>query len=60
VDGIDLKTSVRGLFEGGGLQGVLHLLKDDREFAGAGESEFLRGACWVAPIQSITAQGVAA
>ncbi len=57
---IDLKTAVRSLFEGGGLEGVLHLLKDDREFAGAGESEFLRGACWVAPIQSITVQGVAA
>jgi hypothetical protein len=51
---------VRTLFEGGGLQGVLHLLRDDREIAGAGESEFLRGACWVAPIGEITAEGVAA
>ncbi|HWD00664.1 MAG TPA: STAS domain-containing protein [Candidatus Sulfopaludibacter sp.] len=47
---LDLKTAVRGLFDGGGLEGVLHLLADHRDIAGAGESEFLRGACWVGPI----------
>jgi anti-anti-sigma factor len=45
---VEMKPTVRGLFEAGGLQGVLHLLADDREIGG--ESELLRGACWVGPI----------
>jgi anti-anti-sigma factor len=47
---IELKDTVRPLFESGGLLGLLHLLHDDREIAGVGESEFTRGACWVAPL----------
>ncbi len=47
---IELKDTVRTLFEAGGLLGLLHLLHDDREIAGVGESEFTRGACWVAPL----------
>jgi hypothetical protein len=39
------------LFEERGVQGVLHLLHDDRPIAGVGQSEFRRGACWVAPIE---------
>ena len=46
---LDLNAAVRGLFESGGPEGVLHLLGDDRE-RGAGESELLRGACWVGAI----------
>lgn len=49
---IDLMETVRGLFEVGGLQTVLHLLNDTRDPEGSGDSEFLRGACWVAPISS--------
>jgi anti-anti-sigma factor len=56
---IEMNATVRGLFEGGGLKGVLHLLADDREIAGGGESEFLRGACWVAPITECTVEEVA-
>ncbi len=48
---LPLADTVRGLFEERGVQGVLHLLRDDRPIAGVGESEFLRGACWVAPIE---------
>jgi anti-anti-sigma factor len=48
---LDMRNTVRGVFEAGGLQGVLHLLADDREIAGGGESELLRGACWVGPIR---------
>jgi anti-anti-sigma factor len=48
---LDLQTATCGLFDAGGLQAVLHLLADDRESGGAGESEFLRGACWVGPIR---------
>ncbi len=43
---IDLKTTVTTLFETETLQGVLHLLSDDRVGAGAQQSEFVRGACW--------------
>jgi anti-anti-sigma factor len=46
---LDLNRAVKELFDLGGLQGVLHVLSDDRE-RGAGESELLRGACWVGPI----------
>ena len=48
---LDLKSSTRALFEAGGLEGVLHLLADDREVSGAAESELRRGACWVGPIR---------
>jgi len=48
---IDLKPSVDELFDGHALQAVLHLLADPREFNGAGESEFFRGALWLAPVQ---------
>ena len=47
---IDLKTTVSTLFETETLQGVLHLLTDDREAAGAQQSEFVRGACWIGAV----------
>jgi anti-anti-sigma factor len=50
---LELKATVNTLFETTSLQGVLHLLADDRKIEGAGESEFVRGACWVAPIGQI-------
>jgi len=43
------------LFEAGGLQGVLHLLHDDRPIAGAGGSELVRGALWLAPLREVAA-----
>ncbi len=46
---IELKEMVRALFEGSP-QGLLHLLHDDRQIVGVGESEFTRGACWIAPL----------
>jgi anti-anti-sigma factor len=46
---IELKESVRALFEGQSLEGILHLLTDDR-CGTSRESEFVRGACWIAPI----------
>lgn len=48
---IDLAETVRGLFDLGGLQSVLHLLNDTREPDGTGESEFFRGACWVSSLE---------
>jgi len=49
----DLSGAVRGLFEDEKLRGVLHLVNDARPFDGAGQSEFLRGACWAAPITEV-------
>ncbi|HVO61340.1 MAG TPA: STAS domain-containing protein [Terriglobales bacterium] len=50
---IDLKATATTLFETESLQGVLHLLADDRETAGPHQSEFVRGACWIAAISDI-------
>ena len=47
---IDLKDTVRSLFDNDALQGVLHLLSDNRPMEGVGESEFVRGAIWMGPI----------
>lgn len=44
---VDLNATVATLFETETLQGVLHLLTDDREAAGPQQSEFVRGACWI-------------
>jgi len=49
---IDLRATVASLFESQTLLGVLHLLYDDRGISGAGESEFVRGACWVGPVSA--------
>jgi hypothetical protein len=57
VGEIDLKGTVAALFEAEHLQGVLHLLGDYREPAGLGESEFVRGACWAAPLGCVAAEG---
>jgi anti-anti-sigma factor len=55
---IDWKTSIRTLFEGHALEGILHLLTDDRSISGGGESELVRGACWIAPISTAATEGV--
>ena len=52
---IDLAETVNGLFESEQLLGLLHLLHDDRAIAGTGESEFVRGACWIGPLVSESA-----
>jgi anti-anti-sigma factor len=57
---IDLKASIKSLFEGQALEGILHLLSDDRSLSGGGQSELVRGACWIAPICHVTADGAQA
>lgn len=52
---VELPPLVRGLFEAEKLQGVMHLIGDDRPAGSASESEFLRGACWFGPIADIAA-----
>jgi len=50
---IDLKSTVSALFETENLQGVLHLLTDDRLAAGPQQSEFVRGACWISALSGV-------
>jgi anti-anti-sigma factor len=50
---IDLNATVTTLFETETLQGVLHLLTDDRAAAGPQQSEFVRGACWIGAASEI-------
>lgn len=51
---LDLAETISALFDHEDLQSVLHLLHDDRDYVGGGESEFLRGACWIAPLTVVT------
>jgi anti-anti-sigma factor len=46
---LSLEESVANLFESESVLGLLHLLHDDRAYAGAGESEFVRGSFWAGP-----------
>ena len=50
---VDLKTTIKAVFEAETLQGVLHLLADDREAAAVTQSEFVRGSCWISPIAEV-------
>jgi len=45
-----LDKAIGGLLATDTLQTLLHLLADDRQFEGVGQSEFMRGACWIGPI----------
>lgn len=53
---LNLRQTVATLFESEELQGVLHLLGDHRAISGAGESEFVRGACWIGPIVGVSSE----
>ena len=46
-----LGETVRTLFDEQVVQGVLHLLNDDRALTGVGQSEFTRGACWMGALE---------
>lgn len=50
---LNLRTAVNGLFITDPIQTILHLLPDDRDFNGVGQSEFMRGAIWVGPISDL-------
>jgi len=47
---VGLAETILPLFETEQILGLLHLLNDWRDLSGAGESRFLRGACWCAPL----------
>jgi anti-anti-sigma factor len=49
---VELPATVGPLFENEQVLSLLHLLNDWRPGNGAGESRFLRGACWCAPLET--------
>ncbi len=52
--GIDqLDEITKTLFETGQILSILHLLNDDRDIVGVGESEFSRGTCWIGPVAEL-------
>lgn len=54
---LNLQQTVEMLFEAKVPQGVLHLLADYRKISGAGESQFVSGASWIAPITEVLVEG---
>jgi anti-anti-sigma factor len=52
---VAVQPVVANLFEERSLRAVLHLVADRRPATGAGESRFVRGLMWVAPITAVTA-----
>ena len=48
---VDVEAAVRAVTDESAPLGLLHLLIDDRPAIGLGESAFLRGACWCAPLR---------
>lgn len=47
---LDFMESVTSLLATDSAQTVLHLMSDDRPFEGLGETDLMRGACWVGPL----------
>jgi anti-anti-sigma factor len=47
---LELPATIADLFENSTPQALLHLLADNRDIHGIGESEFHRGALWFAPV----------
>ena len=54
---LNLQQTIEALFDAKEPQGVLHLLGDFRPISGAGESQVVSGACWIAPLAEIMAEG---
>jgi anti-anti-sigma factor len=54
---IDLNASIKALFENQSLEGIIHLLTDDRDASGTKETELHRGACWIAPMTTTLSEG---
>jgi len=49
---LDLKESVTSLLATESAQAVMHLLADERQFEGIGQTDLMRGACWVGPLKT--------
>jgi anti-anti-sigma factor len=51
---MDLQAATAKLFEAETPQALLHLLNDNREITGAGQSQMAAGTCWMGPISAVT------
>ena len=49
---LGLKESVTNLLSTESAQTVMHLLADEREFEGVGQTDLMRGACWIGPLKT--------
>jgi hypothetical protein len=47
---LELHETVASVLGTESAQVVMHLLADEREFEGVGETDLMRGACWVSPL----------
>lgn len=47
---LELATTAHSTFQSQAISSVLHLLNDRRPITGAGETTFVRGACWIAAL----------
>lgn len=50
---LNLKESVTGLLATESAQTILHLMADEREFEGVGQTDLMRGACWIGTLRTI-------
>ena len=47
---LSLSETINSLFGSATARNVMHLLADDRKYEGVGETELMRGACWIGPL----------
>ena len=50
---IDLNETIGYIFNNSDIVDILHLTNDTREITGQGESQFVKGFCWIVPVESI-------
>jgi anti-anti-sigma factor len=50
---LNLHETVASLLGTESSQTVMHLLADEREFEGVGQTDLMRGACWVGPLRTL-------
>ena len=50
---IDLNETIGYIFNNADIVDILHLTNDTREITGQGESQFVKGFCWIVPVESI-------
>jgi anti-anti-sigma factor len=48
---LNLQETIANLMSTESALTVMHLLADEREFEGVGQTDLMRGACWVAPLK---------
>jgi hypothetical protein len=49
-DNIELNSAISSFFENDKIQDILHMINDERELTGIGESEFKSGTIWIGKI----------